>query len=737
MLPLGVLALAGLAAALDPRQIMHEARNQPSFIHSRDYTNSDAEPCKIISQVYEDSNTEKGQTAFLGVPPSVGIACLKSVPLDKERDLALLDYLEPLIGFQSTLEVLADPPEGYLFPGVNVLGGLDTIRDNLNNDKYENQYQVMTDLRSLFAAANDLHFDYPPALLNTFLYVRRGLDFQSISSDGLNLPQMFHSIDVIRGNQGNLDYYPSAIKSIDGTPIYKWLEEDATRNTNNMNDPDAQFNNLFSNLPRANAGLSGTTIVTQFEIPDSYKVKFYNGSTLEVVNEVAIPPTVDFSGIESGEDFHKYFEVPQNETSTKKPSGNERRSTSKTSDELIGYPKPVVKHSQGSISGYFLEGKGYEDTAVLSILSFLPLHFDFAKLSTFNMTEYVLEGEEVLVEFIEKAKKAGRTKLIIDVSANGGGSVTLAQSIYRLLFPDGKFTVFNRYRANGALEAASEADYETLVNVLITQSNEWPVDPENKPIKSGKEWFGPYTAKGGQNVTAPFQNNLGIAWDPTIPAYFNGDDPDHEPLVAKSPWKPEDILIVTDGTCASACTILTGLFTRNHGIRTLALGGRPLRLAMQAMGGVKGTLLSFHSDFVTATGSFLAGVKNDKHAMKILQDNEAAFPSLDNPPLLPLTDGANAGKVNALSGYTKDDIDGYPVHFRYEAANCRLFYTQRMLYDPSETWRHASAVGWNGSPCVPGSTVNQDGTIGDKALKYDNRVRSRARGVQGPGSLKK
>lgn len=530
---------------------------------------------------------------------------------------------------------------------------------------------------------------------------------------------MFHSLDVVRGNKRLLDYYPSAIKSIDGIPIYKWLEEDATRNTNNMNDPDAQFNNLFSSLPRSAAGLSGTALVSQFEIPDTYTVKFYNGSTLKVVNEILFLPTVDFSGIESGEDFHKYFEIPQNKTSssTNEPSDNERRAVGK---DLFGYPEPVVKHSQNSIAGYFLEGEGYERTAVLSILSFLPLGFDFSKLSTFNMTEYVAEGEEVIAEFIKKAKKAGRDKLIIDLSANGGGSIALAESVYRLLSPDGEFTTFGRYRANEALAAASEADYETLINVLL-QSNEWPVDTEGNPIKEGKEWFGPHTIKGGQNMTAPFQSII----------------TDQEPLTAKAPWKPEDMLIITDGTCASACTILTGLFTRNHGVRTLAVGGRPLHLAMQAMGGVKGTLLSFHSNFVSATAAFFSGVKNDKKALKILQDHEDAFPSLDDPPLLPLTDGATAGKVNALSGYTKDDVDGYPVHFRYEAANCRLFYTQRMLADPSETWRHASAVGWYGASCVSGSTVNSDGTIGDKALKYDVRVRSRARGVQGPGSLKK
>lgn len=149
---LSVLAFTGLAvAALEPRQLMHRARNQPSYVHSRDISDSDAEPCKLLSQVYEDAkdNSRPGDPVIVAVPPSVGVRCLKSVPVDKKRDLALIDYILPLISFQSTLETLADPPEEYLFPGVDVLGGVEVIRDNLKKNKYNNQYEVMVDLRSL------------------------------------------------------------------------------------------------------------------------------------------------------------------------------------------------------------------------------------------------------------------------------------------------------------------------------------------------------------------------------------------------------------------------------------------------------------------------------------------------------------------------------------------------------------------------------------------------------------
>jgi hypothetical protein len=150
MIPFVLLTLAGVSfAALEPRQVMHEAREQPSFISSRDLAHAKSKPCKFLSQAYEETNSKPGASVILAVPPSIAIACLKSVPLDKERDLELLDYLEPLIGFQSTLEILADPPKEYLLPGVDVLGGFDTIRSRLENNKYKTQYEVMTDLRSI------------------------------------------------------------------------------------------------------------------------------------------------------------------------------------------------------------------------------------------------------------------------------------------------------------------------------------------------------------------------------------------------------------------------------------------------------------------------------------------------------------------------------------------------------------------------------------------------------------
>lgn len=579
--------------------------------------------------------------------------------------------------------------------------------------------------------------------MNTFLFVRRGLNFISISKDGIKLPQVFMTVDVRRGNRGELTYHPSAVLSIDGVPVHDWLEDDAVHNVANYQDPDAQYNALFSSIAGYAAGKAGTTLITNWEIPDNYTIQFQNGSSLVVENEILFLPSTDFSGIRNGEDFHERFEIPPKRTPvepvpTATPTDEEVLPTETEAapeeTDIPGYPKPWVKHSMNSMAGYFLDGDDYKDTAVLSILSFLPVGFDLNNLYDFNMTKFILEGTAVFVDFVKQAKKEGRDKLILDLSANGGGSVVLAQQVYRLLFPDGEFTSYDRFRANEALEAASEVDYISLIQLVITNSNSYPMGPDGQPIKTGNEWFGPYTAKGGANVTSAFQDDKSLAWNPVVGTYYNGFE-DDDTYISEAPFKPENILIVTDGTCASACGILTGLLTRNYGIRTLALGGRPNHYAMQAMGGVKGSRLSLNSDILQFTATFVEGLLDNDEAISILNDSAAAFPRFADPPLLPFISGASGGQVNSRNSYHKNDINGYPDHFKYEAANCKLFYTQRMTMDMSEVWRHASRVGWDGASCVVGSTSNADGTIGDTPLAYDERVRSRAAGLPGPGAL--
>ena len=82
-----------------------------------------------------------------------------------------------------------------------------------------------------------------------------------------------------------------------------------------------------------------------------------------------------------------------------------------------GYPMPQVISSDYQVSGYFLNGTGYEDVAVLSILSFSP--------------GSPAEFQSVIQKLITDAKAAGKTKLVIDLSSNGGGNILTGYDAFR------------------------------------------------------------------------------------------------------------------------------------------------------------------------------------------------------------------------------------------------------------------------------------------------------------------
>lgn len=571
-------------------------------------------------------------------------------------------------------------------------------------------------------------------------FYRPGFSFASVSSDGTRLPEVFMLTAALRGNKGELDYHPSAVSKIDGVPVSKWLEDNAMYALAGPQDPDAMYNtqvySLSGNLTGAN-GIQRTT----FEIPDSHTIKFRNGTEIVIENQVQINAEHDFTKIENGDDVHKSFELPlpitttssavqATNTSTATPTSDSTSATpTPTTDHITNYPYPVVKDTYDIVSGYFLNDTGYEDVAVLSIRSFLPI-VDADALG--SGTDFILEGRNVMASFLKAAAADKRTKLVIDMSSNGGGRIDLANEFYRLLFPDGKLSRSDRWRATPYFDVLSSIDYELVYQAYYNGAP--PVDANGKEITSRDEWFGPYTLESGQNMTAACLANPDRPWSPSNedPKYYFNGEQKNTTLIPERLFEPENILIVTDGYCASSCTIFTGLLTRNHGVRTLALGGRPVNQAMQAMGGVKGTGASNRAAIVSVLeGAVEYLVENeDKESLKTLENAADVLPSIDPAPLRDFSAGYT---FNSVSSYTKEDLDGYPVHFRYEAANCRLFFTQQMLAAMPEQWRRAADVAWNGGQCVPGSTTNSDGTMGDEPPKFDRSVRSKAKPVSNPG----
>lgn len=93
--------------------------------------------------------------------------------------------------------------------------------------------------------------------------------------------------------------------------------------------------------------------------------------------------------------------------------------TSATS--LIGYPKPTIISSDRALSGYFLEGDGFEDTAVLVVRI----------MSEADQPSF----QQSLRRFLDACHASNKQQLVIDLSGNPGGTVSLAYNLIKQLFP--------------------------------------------------------------------------------------------------------------------------------------------------------------------------------------------------------------------------------------------------------------------------------------------------------------
>ncbi|KAM3500958.1 hypothetical protein MY10362_005953 [Beauveria mimosiformis] len=742
MLPHAVM-MAGSAMRMVPyRNLMNEAIRAPPTINAFGVQNNDnTDPCAIISKAFEAVRNETSpEPIILDLRPSVGTACLKSVPVAADQDIALLDYLRPYIEYQSTIEILKNPPEEYLLSGVDLIGGLKAMKQKLKGNEYETQFDVMTDLQSLFVATNDNHFGYTPGLFSAFRQVREGLDLVSVSKDGREMPQVFAAQDIF--TPGNVTYTPSPIDTIDGQDVYEFLEKDALQVPQGLQDPDAKMNSQFSSAPQNAAGAGGDALLSVFDIPDNYTIVHKNGTERVVENSIITLPTTDLCGIRNGQDFHDRFEVPPKRgppppPEPEEPEENENKEPAPpppppSRSALPGYPLPLAKHSNDMVASYTLNDTDLRDTTVISFLSFVPLNVADPTGDDFDINSFVREFGDVLDRTAAAAKAQGRDKLIIDMSANGGGSLDLVDFAYTAFFPGAPFDDFDRYRLNGGLELTGKfLNYNDSVQLLVGFEG-LPFGPDNKTVDEPDAFFETRPVKG-QKMTAPFHRDPTARYLDNPDVFLRGYEPGENRTAREPPWKPENMVILTDGTCASACTIFTGLMVRNFGIRTIALGGRPLNKPMQAIGGVKGSQVLQNGENKNLVTALVQDARRARDGWDILQDVQRTIPSIRDPPILPfLEDPANGGSVNVRNAYSGDDPDGFPLHFKYEAANCRLFYTRDMVRDVTESWRQAAKVAFRNGTCVSGSTAVPDGRMGSKAPPFDPSVRGKAEGIARP-----
>lgn len=215
---------------------------------------------------------------------------------------------------------------------------------------------------------------------------------------------------------------PSPIETIDGKDVTEWLS--GLSYEGYSQDPDALYNELFFNLPASTIGTMGNfySLSGEYTGPTT-TLGFANGTINTYGNVAAFDAS--FEDVTDGESFYKQFCNGQLATAPQRKKrdwfmGMPHTPIDKRDSDTpvrAGFPSAVLEHESGEIAGYFLDGDN-DDTAVLSISGFTGA----GDLTGFS---------EIIEKFLAKCAKENKSKLIVDVTANGGGAIFLGYDAFK------------------------------------------------------------------------------------------------------------------------------------------------------------------------------------------------------------------------------------------------------------------------------------------------------------------
>ncbi|KAF7196077.1 Peptidase S41 family protein ustP [Pseudocercospora fuligena] len=686
-------------------------------------------------------------TATPTVPAELAYECITSVKFNQSAAVALLDSLRPYLEWQSTIQWVKDPPEEYAkkvqepYDFWSEFNRIYAKAKGKSYSTYANEHEFGFELYRAFQKSHDGHFYILPDSVGYVFSFFRTTPLVSVSEDGDMVPQIYAFSDVLECTAGTGTYTPSPITHIDGRDSHEFLLEWSQYGS--LQDRDALWNNMFYLLQAVSLGNKGTGLGTfagggrgRWIYPGpSTTLKFKNGT--QIVNKNFARVLQEFNNITSPEDVYRNFfavrkgdvqnayQLAASAASSSTSSTSTASATSSTSTTEAatpvpapGYPKPVVRQQNNLNGGYYIEEEGYKDVAVLSVASFV------------GGLKYQKPFQAVNTYFIEKAANDSKTKLIIDVSANAGGTILQGYDLFKQLFPALLPYGANRFRAHEAFDLigqevsrfsdiignrsldsndtvkylqSSAFDYHTDVDVNYTSFTSWPDKYSPAKLGPAQDTFTGLIRWNLSDVLTT-KNSGGIV----ISGYLNRTN------ITKARFKAENIVILTDGYCASTCTIFSELMRQQAGVRTINLGGRPNRDITQAVGGVKGTN---NYDYGYTLGGLVTIPFTYKYVHSEDFYNKSALAKYDNLPMFRTI----APGINVRDGYRQNDTSNIPLHFQYEPADCRIYYTPAMAVDQTAAWKTVADAAWNdGEHCIAGS-MKKSLTYGGKPPKRDLR----------------
>jgi hypothetical protein len=522
------------------------------------------------------------------------MACFNSIPADQSRISYTISVLRQLVDLYSFTDVLkADLAPWHMTIDLNAR------LDEISKKNYNNDYDFHSDLNRLFNSLNDAHTMYYPPYPYSICYGFKPFMLSASVENGTTIVRLVQNkLLSTLGLTGYFDwpytvstYYSAQVLEINGQNPSDYLKN-YSNHVGTYKDPQVRFNSLF--------GEYGWGLVNPFTFQfqdieaENFTVetwKFGNVTQLNIPIISVCQPV--FTGLDTVVTLLNTPIVPkkgkrytEEETPSVVQPDIHQEIRERVHEIKVKTEESTNQEQEKKISAEEREAKIHEQLREMVAGGCTSALYDWAldnsiefhaycdeennivpilKVSTFAPKEF-RDFIEVLSVYKSVIAAYKWDYIVVDVSGNGGGVLCFSMLLQGLLSQELAHTSlegellwrpFNLrkselmtsfYTSNDVYEM--DADYMNITTGAIES-------PENFYQKTVEVQYGSVKSQVTEFIYFP-ASCKNMVLDNNFP---------------RVNWWPKNVIVLTDGTCGSACAQFISKMTQNNRALVVALGG--------------------------------------------------------------------------------------------------------------------------------------------------------------------
>ncbi|KAF9128321.1 hypothetical protein BG015_004356 [Linnemannia schmuckeri] len=504
-------------------------------------------------------------------------ACYQAIPIDRDRAATTISTVHHLFrGYYVFTDSALTPqvPAPFASEPVNILKKLTTI----GRHNYTSDYQFHTDIRHAVDTLRDGHASYDVNCYTNYGFEQNLSLYAPVEND-------IQTLRVFKDN-ANRGYEDCIVDKIDGNPGLAHIRAWAAKRVSCSHDV-----NVRQNCALARQGYD-VKKAAYLDEPGEFSYQSYLPERGYVNYELRCSNKRSSSPIRLREEWNVY---PQSEIAfkdiksyvtnvcLKEESEPESTSQGRSRPHRRNLAIPIMKrdleddNTLAGAVGAPRRVQEFRDAEKLVSGNATVFYHLKTQPDTGIMVVHTFDAQDTEVNTVLKGLTAFNTrkvtKILVDFQGNGGGLISLSSNLVQMLFPNKQ-----------PRDASYEADLRVTKSVQRAAAVGFKTDDGGYQIYNANGYYdlqaaGPARPYNNNNLfTKPInitRNGRTTLYSEKTAMYFDPLSKKILNAIAKFPWTGhhENIRILTDGRCGSACGMASYFWTTTHGVKAYSIGG--------------------------------------------------------------------------------------------------------------------------------------------------------------------